>query len=246
MIYLDPRAGSGDLLSRLTRPALLQQMLFGDAALIGQGPEGRPVPVGVEVKKVPDLLQCITDKRFVGYQLHGLLDNYEVVYLLVEGGIREGESGALQVRTRNGWAQPPSAARFSYAAVRGWLMTIEQLTGVRVAETWDRESTAAWLCELDRWWSKPWEDHKSHQGMHLKDVAVATHPLADFAATRKMKVAAALVHGIGEEKARALSAAFPSVREMILADPASLRRVTGMGPKLVQRWQDALNERSTQ
>lgn len=106
MIEIDDREGASSRQSHLDIPTFLRargvphvvkHLPFGDAAFIGQGPEGRPVSVGVEIKAVSDLIQCMVDDRFVGHQLPGLRNTYEQTYLVIEGPYRPGADGVLEV-----------------------------------------------------------------------------------------------------------------------------------------------------
>ena len=78
-ITVDPRAGSADLFEPLKArklPVRLSKLEAGDVAFIGNGPEGRPVPVGIEYKKLPEMLGCFRD-RFAGHQIIGMGDGHQ-------------------------------------------------------------------------------------------------------------------------------------------------------------------------
>lgn len=106
MIEIDEREGASSSKAHLDIPTFLRargvphvvkRLPYGDAAFVGQGPEGRPVPVGIEIKAIGDLIQCMTDDRFVGHQLPGLRNTYEQTYLVIEGLYRPGADGVLEV-----------------------------------------------------------------------------------------------------------------------------------------------------
>ena len=248
-LTVDPRIGSGELLPDLQALGLTAELAhldFGDIQCIGRGPEERPVLIGVERKTIGDLLRCISDKRFVGHQLPGLLASYEIIYLLVEGVITAGRKKELLIlKDRGRWDfEAPSWGErtWKYASVMGWLMTLENRAGVRVIWSPDRRSTALWLAELETWWQQPWESHRSHLGMHHKTLVGSDNPLEDFEVTRKMKVAAAMMNGIGFEKAKAASDHFPSVESMLLAKEKDWLAVPGWGKKLARDFVNAVKE----
>lgn len=169
MIGLDPRRGSGDLLDLIKEPAEHRWLPWGDAEWLGNGREGR-VYVGVEIKKVPDLLKCIVDKRLVGLQLPGMLDRYDVSYLIIEGGYRDGRKGLeVQFSSPIGvlWGHIPRGTTFlSYGAIDRFQTTLEELAGVVVRRTRDREETAAMLDSLHYWWQKRWTAHRGLKGTY--------------------------------------------------------------------------------
>lgn len=166
-----------------THPALadiatLTPLASADVAFAGRGPGDAPIMVGVELKKLPDLLACLHDKRLTATngQLRTMLDAYDEVWLVVEGLARVNpETGALQ--TARCWPQKHHPTRVTvewhdYAwggrggrAVRydfvEALLASPAFTsaGVRVMRTPDADTTAAWLRVLYRAWQKPYADH---------------------------------------------------------------------------------------
>ncbi len=226
-------------------PAKLEHLEFADVEIIGRGPEERPVSIGIEIKAVGDLLRCITDERFVGHQLPGLLARYEVVYLLVEGFLHT--TGKDLVHLKYGrWCSAPWGNRpWSFEAVWHWLMSQENCTRregsgeLRIIQTADRVGTAAWLAALYTWWQdRAFDEHRSHLGLHKKLLERGTgegDPLGAFVATRKMKVVAAITKGIGFEKALVISKYFTSLKKMVNAPVSEWVKIDGIGPTLAAR-----------
>jgi ERCC4-type nuclease len=245
---VDPRIGSGDLVEPLQKygvPAKLEHLEFADVEIIGRGPEERPVPIGVEIKAVGDLLRCITDERFVGHQLPGLLQRYEIVYLLIEGALHTFNKDLVYLK-HGRWANPPWGRKaWSYEGVWHWLMSQENCTRkeglgeLRLIQTADRLGTAAWISALYAWWnSKSFEEHRGHLGLHKKSlqrIGSEDDPVGAFVATRKMKVCAQITNGIGFEKAYAVSKHFPSIKRMINAPVEEWEKIEGIGPVLAAR-----------
>lgn len=232
--------GSGDLVSSLRQlqiPAVLAEPLlhYGDVEIVGAGPEGRPVLVGVEIKSAQEIVEAITDTRFVGHQLVGLLESYEIGYLLVEGTMVAAPNRELLfLKIKDGKAKLEPASRgshtWTFEVLQSFLRSIER-SGLRVATTPDRRSTAAWIASLFRSWAKPWEAHKSLARIH-HTISDNPNPLELFSATTKMKVADDLIKGIGWERARAAASHFPSVRAMVNATEREWLAVDGIGKKL--------------
>ncbi len=241
--WVDPRIGSGDLYDYLIGmgvPAQVKQLDFGDVAWTGQGPYERPVPVGVEVKTVEDVLSCIVSKRFAGHQLPGLLETYERRYLLVQGVWTTDSKGSLLIQKpgRGGLAPADVAERtWKFSQLVGWLHTME-MAGMQVAYARDRVGVAGTIAVWWHWWHEPWRAHTSHQAVYLPELR--SDPLTAYTATRKMKVASILADGVGFERAQAASSHFASIHAMVNAEPAEWMQVAGIGSILANRIVDEI------
>src|ERR1017187_4741394 len=167
-MVIDRRAGSIDLLSPLQmagiKPLELGELNYGDVQIEGQGPEGCPILVGVEYKKLGDLAQCIDNGRLVGHQLPGMLESYSDVWLLVEGIWREGRHGEVEVPRGAIWRPlRTGTGAFSSSALHGFLLTLQIKLGVKVMQTGTSNQTVRWLSALNKWWTqKEWSDHRAH------------------------------------------------------------------------------------
>jgi len=233
VITVDPRTGSDRLFARLRQkkglPVVSGTLEFGDACWLGQGPEGRPVTVGVEYKCVPDVLSCIANGRFAGHQLPGLLATYDLPILLVEGDTRASlKDGSLQIRhpVKKFWFEPKSGGRgWMYRDLVHWLATVQFKAGVRVARTGDLEESAEWVAASYSWWnSKTWEDHKSHLHLHssLDDQVSILKPTL-------LRQLAACLPGVGLLKSAAVARHFRSPFEMLMADEGEWEKIEGIG-----------------
>lgn len=155
MILVDDRAGSKEMLDLLP-PGMAQitRMPYGDCAWTGNGPDGVPVPVGVEIKRLNDVLQCIESGRFAGHQLPGLRRYYTVAYLIVEGIFRAGSGGVLETLHEGRWvAASHGMRRYLHRDLWSWLTTMETCGGVLVRVTQGRQDTAEAVEQLYRWWT---------------------------------------------------------------------------------------------
>src|SRR5207247_1571928 len=135
-VRIDPRAGSGNLLvwlQRLGIPSRHEWLEFGDAEMVGRGPDGLPVLIGIELKALGDLVTCFIDGRLTGHQLPGLIDRYEVVYLLIEGRMLRDEHGILK------------GQGVGYDEIQAFLTTLEQKAGLTLGFAETREQSAAWI-----------------------------------------------------------------------------------------------------
>jgi ERCC4-type nuclease len=264
MIYVDSRAGSKELAPLLASrglPVNLTRMDFADVAFLGTGPDGEPVSVGVEVKQIRDVLQCICDGRFAGHQLPGLVQAYDQVWLLVEGLWRaNAKTGMLEYRKKRGeWAEcSVGQRRFMYRDLVSWMLTIEIKGGIRsvIVSEWNEATT--WLSALYGWWTTNggWESHKSHLAFHdgtrhgapfrrerasrmvasMSDRALLTRPTL-------CRMVAAQLPGVGWTKSQPIAKRFPTVEELALATPDELMELEGIGPKLATGIFESLRSR---
>ena len=243
MILLDRRIGSSDLYQPLRAfglPVELTTLDVGDVAWIGRGLEDAPVPVGVEIKRIGDLLSSILSGRLSGHQLPQMVKQYVHTYLLIEGRYRVGEEGIIEMRNGSVWMPHQGTARhpFTYRELEAFLTTLEIRAGVHLRRTVDRPETAALVHALYRWWtSKPLEDHGSHLAMHsaMRDSNLIYKP------TLKRRVAAELP-GVGVERSGAVADHFPSVKAMVEAEVKEWETIPGIGKTLARKIRTALNE----
>lgn len=134
--------------------------------------------VGVEVKSLSDLLHCITDGRFAGHQLPGLVAAYDQPWLLVEGSWRaQRGTGLLQYLSRQYQWRPAAVGsrNFMYRDLASWLFTIRTKTGVLVDTVPDWDHASVWIATLYSWWTRTkrvgkeevtgWEGHTSHRAI---------------------------------------------------------------------------------
>jgi ERCC4-type nuclease len=207
-------------------------MPAGDVAFIGNGPDGSYVTVGIEVKKLSDVLQCVQTGRFAQLRtkLHDPGTGFQYRWLLIEGLWKPDEHSGVMLQPRNGEWQPVTLGyrRFMYRELDAWIITQTVKGGVHYARTGNRIETAQFLADLYRWWTaEEYEDHRSHLALPVArpDFAQLRKP----SATRMMY--AQLPH-IGWEKSKAIEAEFPSMEALVDATPKQLEIVPGIGRKL--------------
>jgi ERCC4-type nuclease len=230
-LKVDPRAGSEKLIEPLRGLGVkveAERMEFGDVSFLANLSEGI-VPVGIEFKTLYDVLGCITDGRFVGHQLPGLLDTYGVVVLLLQGQYRPGVNGQLLVKRKRWGAVPYGRKQWLYRHVSHWLWSI-RFAGVTVIETPDLQSSCAAIKALYTWGQKEWEDHKTLKVIHTRpDRIPMVRP------SKLKKGIYAMVDGLGWEKAGAAAEHFGTPQRMTNADEESWRQVAGIDKVLAKR-----------
>lgn len=240
---VDTRAGSGPLIPLLQRRGVkgveAATLLYGDIAIDGNGPEGMPIAVGVEYKKLGDMLQCIDNGRFVGHQLPGMLDCYNVIWLVVEGIWRENPaSGILEVPRGPIWSPIRSGNGHAMASsLVGFLMTMEQKVGIRVMRTGTQSQTLDWLFHLNKWWtSKTYEEHRAHLAFdNSQALALISRPGLVRRISKELP-------GLGIGKSGPVARRFPTVLDMVLASESDWAAIEGIGKVMAHRIVKAIQE----
>lgn len=235
MITIDPRIGSIDLQSPLESCGMLtevQPMDYGDFCFVGNGPTG-PCLVGVERKRLRDMLGSMRSGRFSGHQLPGLLTTYEFVYLFVEGRFCSNATGILCEPRRGSGIQPVvlGTSMFDYSELDNYLCSIELQTNIRIRRTHSAEDTAIQISDLYRWFNnKTWDDHRAHVQFHTPAPMLSVPGRMGF----KRRVAKELPK-IGWEKSRDIAAHFLSVQAMANAEKSVWMDIPGIGKTLAAK-----------
>jgi ERCC4-type nuclease len=136
----------------------------GDFAFMGHGPEGACL-VGIERKRVRDLISSIESGRLAGSQLPNMLKVYQVNYLIVEGWYRPNHNNlCLELPAGKGkWRDTIwQDRRMHYLALDAFLNTVRMKSPVQVIKTRTPHETAMEIHILHHWFQKDWEKHKSH------------------------------------------------------------------------------------
>ena len=239
-ILVDERVGSKDLLEPLRDahlPAYEMKLDFGDVAFEGNGPDG-PLMVGIERKKVRDLIDSMRSGRLAGHQLIGLLHDYQVNYLVVEGSCRPGpNTGVLEVPVRGGWEPLRlGTTGFPYSELEGFLLGLENRAGVKVRWTYNRAQTVSLIQTMWTWWGVPWDSHRS-----LNIVYNPAPPTVEFLKPTLERKVAVQLDGIGWEKSKQVAERFSSVAAMVGASEKEWMEIDGIGKTLAKRIVRALN-----
>lgn len=242
MLYVDDREGSAQLAPLLRAkglPVTITRLPYGDISLLGRGAGGLPVPVGIEVKQISDVLKCITDGRFAGHQLPGMVESYEQIWLLIEGTWRpKPGSGVLEVQRHSGWSEASvGTRRFMYKDLLTWLFTIQTKGKVNVQRVSNWGEAVLWLSTLYNWWTGGngkilgWDAHESHLAIHtnldnrLWDRAMLVRPTV-------CRMVATQLPGVGFDKSASIAGFFGTVENLLLATEWELAQVPGIGKKL--------------
>lgn len=242
MILVDYRIGSKQLISYLkelggSKICQTWEQEFGDFEISGYGPSGHTA-VGVERKTITDLLTCIRDGRLSGFQLPGLLEQYQYPCIIVEGLWRpEPTTGILQTMTSHGWQDLKFGKKgFTYSEISKYLISLQLCAGVRVFRSSGMAETAKILVDLHTWFQEPWSDHEAHLP---KFVAPPPPELLDLRGHKPNMVmrVANQIHGFGWKKCVAVAKRFETVHEMVTSNTQEWLhpQIPGIGKELAER-----------
>jgi ERCC4-type nuclease len=241
MILVDDRIGSADLIGFLRHwsvPCQMERLEFGDACFTGNGAKG-PLAIGIEVKKVHDALQCMTDGRFAGHQLPGLVRTYDRVWVVLEGKftVDFGTGLLLADGGRRRGALSSGSRRFMYRDLSNWQTSMEVCANIRFRRTTDRVETARFLADLHGWFGKPFTDHKAHLALHDE-----APDYAQFAKPSLARMVAAQLPGVGYKKSLAVVQKFGTVAQMVVANEDEWAEIDGIGEVLAKRIWEAIRK----
>jgi ERCC4-type nuclease len=241
-LRVDDRAGSSSLVAPLRKLGCTvreERLPAGDVEIIGI--DG--TVVGVEYKQWSDVLACIRSGRFAE-QLRGMRREFHVSWLLIEGRIRSGESGKLEVLHDRGWRE--ADAGFTYQEVAAWLMTMAQCGGALLWHTSSQAESALWLRSLYYWWTfQAWEEHRAHKAWFVPP-PLWENPYAEPPLALKM---ACLLPGVGSGRATAIldslgtAEVYPSALEVLEAGTVRLAEVPGVGKVTARRVWESVRAR---
>lgn len=170
-LYIDSRAGSKELIRPLTEyglPVEETTLEFGDLAFKGRGVGGAPLLIGVEHKRLSDLVQSLGG-RLPGHQLPGMIEHYDRPYLCIEGDWSGDEHGRTTVWRGKG-ARKPLRGAPQAVDLEKRILTLETRGGLRVRNCLTRRDSLRFLIALYRFWTdKDLDEHKSHMAIYAPD-----------------------------------------------------------------------------
>lgn len=260
MILVDDRAGSKDLLDIACMEGHCESarldfdvdgsgklVACGDAMLVGNGPGGSSITIGVELKSLSDVLTSISTGRLGGTQIPRMLKVYDCVFLLIFGQYRPGPSNHLQVRKGKLWKNFRIGRHpVPWSYLEGFFLTAQMIATFAskplfVKNVYDLREAATWLTVLDHWLEKSWDKHR---GLSVFDKSreVAPPPDADPVEVQIARQASQLpvIDWVrGWEAARH----FDSVADMIAASVSEWQEVHGIGKVIAHSAYEIIHRR---
>ncbi len=231
MIEVDPRAGSKELLAPLAHaglPVTEVELAFGDLAFVGRGEGGLPLFIGVEHKKLPDLVQSLGNDRLAGHQLTGMLRMYDRGYLVIEGEWDVDGGGRIVVPTAFRGRVSPLKGAPPASVLEQRVLTLEHRGGLHVRWTRNQEETIRYVHALYRFWTdRDLDGHRSHLAVHAVDLdRTLLEPVSD-----ERRVYAAFPN-VGYKRSGAVESHFPSLWAAANALEPEWVKVPGIGKTL--------------
>jgi ERCC4-type nuclease len=240
-IIIDRRTGSVELVplfKGLALPHTVGELAYGDFSIEGNTAKGVGL-IGIERKRVTDLLQCMCDGRYVGHQLPGMLNYYDHSYLIVEGITRPApHTGILQYAVEDSagktWWRDVTVfkrRRFMWRDFDGFITTLEH-SKTKVRRTDNAQMTVATVGSLYHWYThKKWQEHDSLKALYSTPYAVMT--LEDKSSI--VRRIAKELGGIGVDKSLAVCMKFRTPFDMITAESTDWMSIPGIGPTIAER-----------
>lgn len=192
MLYVDDRDGSSELLKPLAAlglPVQEKRLAAGDLAFVGRGEGGELLSIGVEHKKLPDLIDALNSGRLTantqskGGQIPRMIRTYDRSYLVVEGDWERSGGGRVSSWKKRGRRGPVRGAPHAIE-LRKRLFVIELRWGIKVVYCKSRRDTLDTIFTWFRVWTdKSLDEHRSHLAIHAPDADTSLRfPMSNFRA----------------------------------------------------------------
>jgi|GEM_PF-1590935 len=236
VIKVDSRTGSRELLRLFPLGTAEEATLeFGDFAFLGNGPDGVLYNIGVERKVVSDFISSMRTGRLQSYQIPGMLNMYNEIYLIIEGTPSvDPRDGTMSQRKGNIYHDivynnyPVSAAEYF-----GYIASISSVFGIHILTLPSKVDTVAAILSLRNFWKKPFETHRCHKTPYI--------PHLKYGASVAEKVASVLP-GIGMKRAHDAANHFKSIHNMINSTVEDWTAIDGIGDVTAERVVDAFKQ----
>ena len=249
MLLIDRREEGSDLVAKVRRlgcDAEYVHLDAGDCCFEGWGEDeagqAKRQMIGLERKRLSDLVNCMRDRRLSGAQLRRMRECYDFSMVVVEDVWRPGENGEI-VTFRGGLWRTfyTGKSPVAYRQVLAYLTTLELVGGVTIRRSSGVDETACQYAALWHWFNgKKWREHNSIDQIY-------TITPGDSAASRRgrrgmlpvdrkitrLEMMAAQLPGV-DSKARDVARYFGTVRAMAEATEKDWQKIKGIG-KLTAR-----------
>ena len=228
MLLVDYREGSAELLEPLQRMGLPAENAGPpgiDADLSWEGYDaGKLVSVGVEFKKLEELIASLRSARLQGHQLLKMREGFVFNYLLIEGEWHEDTQGFMTKRVgRREFKRIPGSMKAS--ELRKRLNVLHLCGGLIRMHTQTRTQTLNEIADLYRTYTDgDLRNHQSHIAIYRPPTLV---PISEF---RKFFSS---IDGLGLRKTLAVERHFgSSIRRAVGASQAEWMKIEGIGTEL--------------
>jgi len=184
---------------------------------------------------MPDLIQCINDKRHLNQVREARERGFRFIFLVVEDIYRESKDGMVEYRRGTVW----KSTNMEYHRMDSYLLQLDYYSGVSVFRSGHPKETAHRVINLYHMFQKPPESHTALEGFYSAPVPVV--PLNGKPSL--VRRVAKELPGVGWELSGRAEMEFGSVREMVNADESRWEKLDKVGPGKSKRIIESL-ERS--
>lgn len=239
MLLIDYRQGSQELIEPLQArglPAVEADIEYGDIAFEGKGVGGSTVDIGVEFKKLEELVAAIRSGRLTGHQLPGMRGVsaeqpdplYDYAWLLIEGDIQSDRQGRLTKRVGRTFVKAlPGGMTVNELFKR--LLSMQLGWGISWVFTANRRESIQFIEALYRYWTdRALDEHQSHMDVHRPPALEGISPF-------RQTVSGPLFPGVSLKTSLAVEQAFGgSLRKAVTAPVekwAAIETIDGQGKR---------------
>jgi hypothetical protein len=174
-------------------------MPFGDIAFEGRGERGKKVQVGIEFKKLSELVGALRTGRLQGHQAPGMQDAFDFRYLLIEGELIYDKRGQMLRRAGRKEFKPIGMGVGEFLKR---INVLHLMWGLNPQWAQTRRDSLLMIEMLYRVWTdQDLDEHKSHLGIYQPPHIV---PLSPF----RQAVSGPLFPGISVRKSFAVERHF--------------------------------------
>ena len=239
-------------LQRCDVDVVVSRLEFGDAMFSGNGPHGECL-VGIERKRLSDLVNSMKDRRLAGFQIKGMQRSYDFCFLTIESVFRPGPHGEIEELHGRDWRPfytvGKGSSAVAYRQLTAFVTTLELLGNLIVRRTSNMRETAAQIVALHHWFNdKEWDQHHSHDQIYTNTPEKGhgtgwgtphahDEEFGKYGRGRAIVVGkppstcwrmASQIPGI-DRKAEVVAAHFGTVRAMVEAGEKEWQRIPGIG-----------------
>lgn len=219
-----------DTINKIGVKAEKHVLPYGDYAFEGNGPSGRMF-IGIERKKLHDMLSCVDDSRYSAHQKIGMAQYYKRSYLMVEGVWKPHDQTGHLMEGFNagksfGYCKQRSQPVMYHKLYR-YLLSVGN-SGVQIDYTRDPYHTAFNICECYHYYQKKWDSHTS---------MLETQKLNIPSLSGKPSLArrwAAEVEGLGVKLSMAAASVFRTGYDLAHADEFDWMEVDGVTSRMAR------------
>ena len=225
--------------------AIHKHLHAGDFYFPGEGPKG-PCLVGIERKRIKDMLSSLRTGRLIGEQIPKLFTHYDYTILILEGTFRTNwHSGLLEDKYGRDYSPVlVGSTNFLGLELESAIASLLAATPIRYIRTRTPKETVEWIVSLNHAFSKPWDQQLAK--------VTAIHQPEQYATVGKASTVRRLSYalsGLGWEKSGAIEQNFGSFWDVMSTNPncpcirpaKDYTRLPGFGKVLSQRVWDQLH-----